>query len=535
MEGYRLADQSSARATVVLTVALILFLIGTSLLFQPGTVCADCSCGCPPNNCLDGTTFKTCACSGGGENPPQPTVVGDPDPTPGGGGPAPTPEGGGGGSTCGNGACEAGETCWSCPTDCGSCSTPTPAPEGTYIIIPCSPWPDCSSGWADLKAYHLPGAGVYYITDANCVPEENCVAATPVPNLPPPPRPDDPCDYPPTVSGGVIRQPCTQWPGCEICADVTIPPSAVLRNPWPRGLAGLPNHFWYSKPSEPEKWSGECVPCNTDGNLHEEEPYDCGGGTGTVMEGARVNFQVGVAWRQWSASDGTVFPGASTPLAESVWVVHDREWNGGTRFIPGSTLEYIFETSSYYNPDNPGPILPDDGPTWNPACQEKDCDCDERTLDTRGTESYHVGIQTFWWPEWSFRYDEYVCKVYDVRCESRPGWGAAECDLDGDGSNDADTKSRRICEAWGWNHDVVDLHVSEYGIDCPRGMEKGGWCRYDVRKYGASSPYVPWSSAIVAGANPDGSKCTQYIGGGSGWIDSGTVPVPIIEIQPVAP
>ncbi len=47
----------------------------------------------------------------------QPGREGLPGSTPGGGG----GNGGGGGSTCGNGSCGSGETCATCPTDCGAC------------------------------------------------------------------------------------------------------------------------------------------------------------------------------------------------------------------------------------------------------------------------------------------------------------------------------------------------------------------------------------------------------------------------------
>jgi hypothetical protein len=294
----------------------------------------------------------------------------------------------------------------------------------------------------------------------------------------------------------------------------TIPPAAVLRNPWPRGLTGLRNYFWYLGGGDVEKWSDECVPCDlaAAGVTHDEPFFDCdGNGDGDVGEGAMVKYQIGVAWRQWNVGDGAVFAGASTPPSEYSWVVHDREKNGGTQFFFNvNPLMYIFETSSYG--------LPPDGPTWKPECQDADppCDCDERTLDTRGAEAYDVNINTYWWPEWNVKWLQYECSHQEGECQSWPGFGTAACDLDGDGANDPDTKWVTECDEWQWR------------------QHNQGWEKYDIREapLNAPSPYVPWSSAIVGGADSEGNRCTFTIGG-SGWIDSVNIPVPVIEIQPV--
>jgi hypothetical protein len=330
------------------------------------------------------------------------------------------------------------------------------------------------------------------------LPLEACVPEDP----PDDPDPRFPCDYPPTVDGGIIRQPCERWPGWYIDVEVSIPPADVLRHPWPRGLVGYPNRFWYLGAGDVEAWSEEkALECSgiDYGKEYDSNTFDCGGSVGNVTADAQVNYQLGAAWRHWTPAAGAIF--GQTPPAEQLWTVHDRPENGGDRAFLDPSISYVFETSSWGQPA--------DGPSWNPECQDRTCSYDERTLNLRDTESYHVNVQTFWWPEYNFRYDEYHCTSTKTECQSRPGWGAAECDLDGDGSNDPDTKSRSYCNGWGWRRRTE------------------GWTKYDLRDLGAD-PLVPWGGVRVAGADENGNRQGSWIGAWGSYI-----PVPVIEVQPV--
>jgi hypothetical protein len=276
----------------------------------------------------------------------------------------------------------------------------------------------------------------------------------------------------------------------------------VLRHPWPRGLVGYPNRFWYLGAGDVEAWSEEkALECSgiDYGRKYDSNTFDCGGSVGNVTANANVNYQLGAAWRHWTPAAGAIF--GQTPPSEQLWTVHDRPENGGDRAFLDPSISYVFETSSWGQPA--------DGPSWNPECQDRTCSYDERILNLRDTESYHVNVQTFWWPEYNFRYDEYHCTSTKTECQSRPGWGAAECDLDGDGSNDPDTKSRSYCNGWGWRRRTE------------------GWTKYDLRMLGAD-PLVPWGAVRVAGADENGNRQGSWIGAWGSYI-----PVPVIEVQPV--
>jgi hypothetical protein len=62
---------------------------------------------------------------------------------------------------------------------------------------------------------------------------------------------------------------------------------------------------------------------------------------------------------------------------------------------------------------------------------------------------------------------------------------------------------------------------------CPAAQQRGAWCMYDMRLLGRY-PLEYGTGVVVAGANPDGTRCGS-------WIDrwSHYIPVPVIEIQPV--
>jgi hypothetical protein len=145
------------------------------------------------------------------------------------------------------------------------------------------------------------------------------------------------------------------------------------------------------------------------------------------------------------------------PMDEAVWTVMDREWNGGMHVYTSGLNEpvhHIFETSSWM--PVPGQQLPEyclnndcvtglerNGPIWNPECQDRVCTCDERVKDHLGMESYQVYLQTAWWPEWTFQYDEYYCAHSDwspcfYRNLAPIGHNYRGCDFNGNGQNDPD-------------------------------------------------------------------------------------------------
>lgn len=505
---------------------LTLLVIGLALAGSERTACAQdgcCACSDPPGSCVGDGCIIFCQEQGGGDDPPQPTQVWTPQPP----GPGPTqPPGPGPTQPPGPGpTAPPGGTPTSPPGT--PAPTPTPPPGGTYVIFHCAPWPECDEGWADVTAL-LGRDGNWYVVEVDCLEESACVLPTATPGPGPTPGPggnDFPCDDPPSIVGGIIHQDCTEWPGWYIDAEVVIPPAAVLRNPWPRGLVGLPNQLWYQRPAaEPEEFSEPALECpGVDyGARYDEPTFDCSGTVGQVTQGARVDFQIGAAWRHWQRGMGPLF--GQTPPDEVVWVVQDREWNGGSRVATGDHLVHVFETSSWG--------LEADGPTWNPECQERTCDYDERVADYLGAESYQANVLTWWWPEWTFRYDEYECSQadwgacwgpypppgYPVGVPSRP------CDHDGDGVDDPGYHQEQTCSQWRWRQHQEPL-------ECPPGSlnPDTGWCKYDLRALGLD-PLMGWTGVVVAGADAEGQRQGS-------WTDRWPhyIPVPVVEVQPVAP
>jgi hypothetical protein len=197
-------------------------------------------------------------------------------------------------------------------------------------------------------------------------------------------------------------------------------------------------------------------------------------------------------------------------MHEVTWVVEDREWNGGDTMYVGYEICHTYQTSSWG--------LPADGPTWNPECQERTCDCDERVSDYLGTESYHVKVETWWWPEYTFRHDEYVCagkEWSDCACYSEePHWTVEHrscsappgiCIQDGEWYGQIGR-----CDGWKWKQ-VQDE-----------------WTKYDLTKLGLRDPLMGWTGVTVAGADTAGNRCGEYT---DRW--PCYVPIPILELQPV--
>lgn len=368
---------------------------------------------------------------------------------------------------------------------------PTPTPRygaGTDVVqVFCTPWGSCASGWANVIYNYHPTGDTYVVVQVTCVSEDACIASTPEPTDPT----VYPCDTPPIVGSG-IEQYCPPW---DVCATVQIPPAKVLRNPWPRSLVGYPTTLWYEAPGDVSNWSDKAVPCGgvDYGTEHDDSCFTCDEGH-TVCDGSSANYQIAVAWRQWNAGDPAIF--GDTPPAENSWTVHDRDFNGGTVAGFGTTFSHVFETSSYG--------LSPDGPVWNPECQERECDCDERVLSNTGSEAYNANVTTYWWPEWNMRWDYYTCVRRD--CDDVWVWDDPSCTVHGcDGHWEEDCH----CEKYGWRR------------------HEEGWTKYNLKDLGFASALYPWSSAIVAGADPDGNRCGS-------WIDSGNIPIPVLEVQPVA-
>ncbi len=450
-----------------------------------------------------GGCFQVCNVvppGGGGATPPppQPTTPppgggGDPGPQP------PTPPGGGGGPR---------------PTAAPPPGLPA---DGYYTrncviagadaIVSCpvqagEPYPFAVVTW-----WH--SGRVSYVVSARCAAPGECSAVTPTPRpqQTPPPAPEWPCNTPPEVSGGIITQPCPRWPGWNIQAQVIIPAAEVLRNPWPRSLVALPTKLTYTgKPNDIESFSDKALPCDVDYNASYTESTmpNCPQAGGTVSPGTRVNYQIGAAWRRWKLTTGEIF--GFRPPDEVTWTIPDREWNGGTQTLSGYAVEYSFETTSWE--------LDRNGPAWNPECQERDCACDER-VQSWDRESYQVQIRTWWYPEWTFRYDEMKC----TRMESSPCFCRPEGEPVGIPHSDCGGKPA-TCPATAW-WGSVDQCAEYKWVN-----QTDPWTKYNLSLLGYQ-PVIPWFLAKQAGMTPEGQQCGSY------GPTNGSIPVPVIEVQPV--
>ena len=402
MESNEFADRRYIAAALAI-VALLALLLSESLAVpgisttyaqppaQATEVCAGCCsdadgcvCAAGAGSCADDCGNITyCTGGGGGESPPMPTTVYVTPGSGGPGGPGATPvpggdgdDGGGGGGDvviwatlvpvpggggdlpawnyCGDGICQhSTENLWNCPWDCAD-ATPTPQPEWSdeWVTYHCQPWNDCPDGFADVTMTYIPSADIFSVTDVQCLAEATCLGATPQP-------PEDggggtvptwPCEYETWYEGGYIRQPCDDWPGWFIEVTNAIPMSEVLMNPWPRCLVGLETRFWIEGADDAALFSEEkALPCpgaEAHGN-YDQSTFNCGGEVGTVSEGAKVNYQVGAAWRRWRQGTGAILGDVPPRGQEYAWVVNDRDFNGGEQTFYGDFLQYTFETSSF--------------------------------------------------------------------------------------------------------------------------------------------------------------------------------------------
>lgn len=364
----------------------------------------------------------------------------------------------------------------------------------------------CSDGLGVVTWWVV--GNVSYVVAARCAEPGECSVVTPTPRPPvPTPEPDWPCDTPPHVSGGELTQECPYWPGWFLHVPVWIPPADVVRNPWPRSLVGLPTRLCFVGASDAEKFSDDKArPCAVDyGTEYAADALPICSNMGPVGEGTRVNYQIGAAWRRWTPAKGAIY--GFTPPYELGWLIPDRDFNGGDRRLFGRCVEHTFETSSWG--------LPANGPTWNPQCQERDCNCDER-VTCYDMESYQVQLTTWWYPQYTFRYDELQCTRREqsdcfCRTEGAPVGvpGASAC-----------SNKPASCPATAWWGSIERCAAYQWRtITEP-------WQTYNLSRLGYQ-PVIPWFLARQAGANPDMTPCSLF--GPTG----GSLPVPVIEVQPV--
>lgn len=386
---------------------------------------------------------------------------------------------------------------------------PGAPPSGRYMTTCGFVGSMCSTSYAVTSYYVAPDGNVYLVN-------YSCVNSCPTSQPQPTPVPTAyPCHQPPVPNDEGITQPCvSQWPGYDLSVAVKIPPVNAARNPWPRSLVGLSTQFCFvSAPDSAEKFSDDkAVPCRVNRGGHDDSTFNCGSPTDDVGEGTRVNYQLGVAWRRFTGND----PGYGTkPPFRAAFNLEDRAWNGGAQLIPidpGQCFSHQYATSSWG--------LPQIGETWNPECQDRDCAYTERTLPVNRsceacsacqcegcTEAYRAFVQTWWWPEWTWRYDEYQCAHQKEECVAAPT-GRAACDSSGDGVPDTNTKKVKTCDRWQW------VNITE------------PWHLYDVRQQGRPLPYIGSAKTNMAGMDPDRNVRTPF---------SYSPAVPVIEVQPVHP
>jgi hypothetical protein len=373
--------------------------------------------------------------------------------------------------------------------------------------------PGCPSARAVVLWWCVQG-GECYVVRARCAELEECTPVTPTPRATPriPESGRWPCDDVPSVSPGGLVQTCDQW-AWDLAVQVLIPSAEVLRHPWPRSLVGLPTQLWYTGgPSRAEAFSaGKAFPCVVDhgtayGNLSAVP--GCPLPVGQPSEGTRVNLQLGVAWQRWQRGSPAVY-GYMPPYPELI-TVDDRVWNGAGA-VQGTYLSHTFETSSFG--------LTANGPRWNPECQNRDCACDERIL-AWDAPSYQGSVQTWWYPQWTWKYDELQCTRQDWGdCfwrESAPlGIPHRGCSS-GEHSGEANWYQLPRCAEYRWRALTGPL------FGCP-GEQQGPWCVYDLSLLGYNK-LVPWAAVQTAGADASGAQCGSF---GPG------LPIPVIELQSI--
>jgi hypothetical protein len=393
------------------------------------------------------------------------------------------------------------------PGDPGDPDDPGGRPEG-YETLYCrtETYGNCP-GYGHLVIYCEYYGPSCYLVAVHCVDDEQCEWTPPTGGT----DPEWPCAAEPYVADGRLIQPCPQWPGWHIEVQVYIPPADVLRNPWPRSLVAHPTQLWFAGADDAEAWSeGKALACNVDYGATYTDPDHfphCAAVGGQVSEGTQANYQIGGAWRRWYPARGTIFGFA--PPYELRWTIPDREWNGGAIDHFGYAARHSFETTSWG--------LPENGPAWNPDCQARVChNCDERVLSW-DSPSYQATLETWWYPEYNFRYDEFYCARRDFSSCQCYGPDGRPDHIRGCGDppagicigDDEVWGQHEVCAEWKWRR------VTEE------------WQTYDLSRLGYT-PVIPWYLVRQAGATPEGQPCGSY--GPVG----GTIPIPVLEVQPVS-
>ena len=445
-------------------------------------------CGSPATGCFKCASGGSRGGGGGGETPPGPPPPNpDPGDGSGAGNPPPAPP------------------------------TPTPPPglptDGFYRLSCDMLIPGCPHGYSVILWWCVPG-GQCYVVRARCAAAGECEFVTPTPPSDPPPEgPNDwPCQDVPNIYPGGIDQTCDQWEW-DLAVQVLIPPAQVLRSPWPRALVGLPTQIWYTgQPNRAKAFStGKAFPCSVNpgaayANLASVPA--CPAPIGQPTEGTRVNLQLGVAWQRWQSGAPAVY--GYLPPYESLITIEDRAWNDSAAAV-GTFLQHTFETSSY--------DLIANGPRWNPACQDRDCTCDERVIGW-DMPAYQGGVQTWWYPQWTWKYDELQCSrrtwtpcfYRDSPPVGVPARGCAE----GDHAGEDNWYQLEECAEWRWRNITGPL------FGCP-GAQHGAWCVYDLRDLGYT-PLLSWAVAETAGADAGGTQCGSFSPG---------LAIPVIEAQSI--
>jgi hypothetical protein len=336
---------------------------------------------------------------------------------------------------CGDGGCiirpmcRPGEPC--CPD-----GTPPPCRQ------PCTPAPG--------TAITCPNGQVVY-TDNNC--HYTC---------PVDPPPGGACPGTPTCSPSGGRQwACTY---CNTSFEVEMPCPTVQRDPWPRGLVGVPNTFSIIDASRPAADDTRTWGCDLVNDAGPNCPQPEWVFNGTYVSGVRAVLtwasepDYGATWNMderagniGHTSDNIVSPFSGHGSATAADLMGGDLTVRGTR--AGATVRHIYETSSV-------DLVPN-GPDGNwPA--------------------YQVRLQTRWRLYAAFQWQERTLQT-DRECIDRAGQTVpCVCNPGERGCNIVEVRERRsIVDTW---HPLptVQYDVTVDGANVPQDARFRGVCRAEI-------------------------------------------------------